>query len=270
MTTSTPPLANLSGPAMKTPAAAAPEAKPLIVIVDDEEELAALVAEQLERGGMRTQVCHDAEHARRYLAKNSASLILLDVNLPGRSGFDLAREMRATGLNVPIIFVTGQIGEQSRVQGFELGGDDYVTKPFSYPELVARIRAVLRRSAGKEDLQVTNNVRVTDEPFDFCGAEVHPERLEIIFPGKPAAKLGRKELGILSYLHRHRAQVIPRKALIHAVWGVHADPKSRSLDQYVVKLRDLFASEGLALDGFRTVHGVGYVFDPERAAAAKR
>lgn len=238
------------------------EAKPLIVIVEDEVELAALVAQHLERAGMNAQICNRGEHAVRFLKKNFANLLLLDITLPDQSGFALMEELKSADISIPVIFLTGNIEETSKIRGLDMGGDDYVTKPFSYPELVARIRAVLRRSEAKADLNVTKNVKVTDEPFDFCGARITPERLEIAFGDGSVEKLGRKELGILAYLNSHAGQVITRKALIHSVWGIHADVKSRSLDQYIVKVRNLFEAHGLDLGAFRTVHGIGYIFDP--------
>lgn len=245
-----------------------PEAKPLIVIVEDEAELAALIAHQLERSGMHTQVCNRVAHALKFLKKNYANLVLLDINLPDQSGFALVEELKAADVSVPVIFLTGNVEENSKIKGLDMGGDDYVTKPFSYAELVARIRAVLRRTEAKTDLNVTRNVKITDEPFDFCGAKVTPERLEISFGQGRVEKIGRKELGILAYLNAHPAQVITRKALIHSVWGVHADVKSRSLDQYIVKVRNLFTAHGLDLNAFRTVHGIGYIFDPEGVSKA--
>lgn len=238
------------------------EPKPLIVIVEDEAELAMLIANHLERAGMHTQVCNRATHAVRFLKKNFANLLLLDINLPDQSGFAMLEELKAADIAVPVIFLTGNVEETSKIRGLDMGGDDYVTKPFSYAELTARIRAVLRRTESKADLNLTKNVRVSDEPFDFCGARITPVRLEISFPSGKVEKLGRKELGILSYLNGHPGQVITRKALIHSVWGIHADVKSRSLDQYIVKVRDLFTAHGLNLNPFRTVHGIGYIFDP--------
>jgi DNA-binding response OmpR family regulator len=239
------------------------EPKPLIVIVEDEAELAALIAQHLERAGMNTQICTRAAHAFRFLKKNYANLLLLDITLPDQSGFSLLEQLKADDVSVPVIFLTGSIEETSKVKGLDMGGDDYITKPFSYAELVARIRAVLRRTENKADLNVTKNVRISDDPFDFCGAHITPVRLEIEFPKGDAIKLGRKELGILAYLNAHPGQVITRAALIHSVWGIHADVKSRSLDQYVVKVRDLFSAHGLDLSPFRTVHGIGYIFDPK-------
>jgi DNA-binding response OmpR family regulator len=241
------------------------EPKPLIVIVEDEAELASLVATHLEKAGMHTQVCTRAVHAVKFLKKNFANLILVDINLPDQSGFAMVEELKKADVSVPVIFLTGNIEETSKVRGLDMGGDDYVTKPFSYAELVARIRAVLRRTESQTDLNVTKNVRINDQPFAFCGARIIPERLEISFPDGAVQKLGRKELGILSYLNSHPGQVITRKALIHSVWGIHADVKSRSLDQYIVKVRDLFSAHGLSLDAFRTVHGIGYIFEPSGA-----
>ena len=122
--------------------------------------------------------------------------------------------------------------------------------------------AVLRRAEGHADFNVTKNVRTIDGPFVFLGATIHPDRLEIAFPNGATHKIGRKELGILAYLQSHVGVVITRKELIHSVWGIHADIRSRSLDQYIVKVRAAFEKNGLSLDSFKTVHGIGYIFEP--------
>ena len=243
-----------------------PSPKPLIVVVEDEPELASLIAQHLERAEMRVQVCNRAAHAMKFLQKNFANLILMDLVLPDKGGFELYEELKAADINVPVIFVTANLEEGSKIHGLEQGGDDYITKPFSFGELTARIKAVLRRADYKEDLNLTHNVKVNTEPFDFCGAHVTPLRLEIAFPGGASVPIGRKEIGILSYLNEHQGEVITRKALIHSVWGQHADVRSRSLDQYVVKVRDLFKKKGLDLADFRTVHGIGYIFDPKKVS----
>jgi len=200
--------------------------------------------------------------ALRFLEKNFANLLLLDVNLPDGTGFDLLSALKQRDIQIPTIFITGNSQEEDKVRGLNLGGDDYITKPFSYPELVARIHAVLRRAESKADYNLTKNVRTVDQPFEFLGAKVHPDRLEIEFPNGVAHKIGRKELGILAYLNTHRNVVITRKELIHSVWGIHADVRSRSLDQYIVKVRAAFAKNGLTLESFKTVHGIGYIFEP--------
>ena len=215
---------------------------------------------------MQSQVCDRAALAMKFLRRNFANLLLLDINLPDQSGFALLEELKRNDISIPTLFFTGNALETNKVRGLEMGGNDYITKPFSYAELIARIRAVLRRAETKADFNVAKNIRTVDVPFTFCGATVTPVRLEIEFPDGAVVKLGRKELGILAYFDEHRGAVITRKALIHAVWGLHADVKSRSLDQYMVKVRDLFKEHGITLDAFRTIHGVGYIFEPSKPA----
>jgi DNA-binding response OmpR family regulator len=238
------------------------EPRPLIVVVEDEDELSKIVAQHLEEAGMNVQIYNRIAPALRFLQHNFANLLLLDVNLPDGSGFDLLGQMKEQDISTPTIFLTANSQDEDKVKGLNLGGDDYITKPFSYTELVARIHAVLRRSEGKTDFNVTKNVRTTDGPFEFLGVKVHPDRLELTFPNGTTLKTGRKELGIIAYLHGHPGVVITRKELIHSVWGIHADVRSRSLDQYIVKVRAAFDKNGISLDCFRTVHGIGYIFEP--------
>ncbi len=236
--------------------------RPLIVVVEDEQELSSIICEQLENVGMQTQPYDRCAPALRFLERNFANLLLLDLNLPDASGFQLLADLKQRDIHVPTIFLTGSGVEADKVKGLNMGGDDYITKPFSYAELVARINAVLRRAESNKDFNLTKNVRTVDQPFEFLGAKVHPDRLEIEFPNGVAHKIGRKELGILAYLNTHRHVVITRKELIHSVWGIHADVRSRSLDQYIVKVRAAFQNNGLTLDSFKTVHGIGYIFEP--------
>lgn len=240
--------------------------KPLIVIAEDESELATLIATHLEIAGMQSQICNKAAHVARFLKGNFANLILLDVHLPDSTGFALMDELRQSGVDTPVIFLTGENAEVQKVKALEMGGDDYITKPFSFPELIARINAVLRRAETVHDAKITQNVTTTDQPFAFCGAEVNPQRLEVKFPDGVTESIGRKELGIFSYLAANPNSVLTRKNLIHSIWGIHADVRSRSLDQYIVKIRDLYKRHGLTLEAFRTVHGVGYIYDANEGA----
>tara|TARA_B110001469_G_scaffold58556_1_gene56259 strand:+ start:7358 stop:8044 length:687 start_codon:yes stop_codon:yes gene_type:complete len=226
-----------------------------------------VIATHLELAGMQSQICNEAAHVVRYLKSNFANLLLLDVHLPDSTGFALMDDLRKSGINTPVIFLTGENAELKKVRALEMGGDDYITKPFSYPELIARIYAVLRRAETTNDSKVTQNVTITDEPFYFCGAAVNPQRLEVQFPDGIAESIGRKELGIFSYLAAHPNSVLTRKNLIHSVRGIHADVRSRSLDQYIVKMRDLYKRHELTLDAFRTVHGIGYIYDIEDSAS---
>ncbi len=232
------------------------KAKPLILILEDEKKIADMVVEILEQNEMHTQVFHKVANVLPFLKKNYVNLMLLDVSLPDGTGFDALQLARNEGIQTPAIFLTATNTEADKVRGLNLGADDYIPKPFSFAELLARINAVLRRTETLHDNKVTQNVSVSTEPFDFCGAEINPTRLEAAFPGDVIEKIGKKELGILRYLYDNKGEVITRRALIHAVWGEHADVKSRSLDQYIVKIRDLLSKHGLNKDEFRTIHGV--------------
>lgn len=241
--------------------------KPLILIVEDDKQIAQMISEQLESAGMLTQVYHRAANVVRFLTNNFANLLLLDVNLPDQTGFALVEELKRSNIEVPIIFLTADDSEIYKVKGLEMGGDDYITKPFSFPELIARIHAVLRRAETAMDFHITKNATVAQEPYPFCGAMVNPIRMELQFPNGSAEKIGRKELGIITYLAQNPNTVITRRSMIHAVWGIHADVRSRSLDQYIVKIRSAFTDHGASLDAFKTIHGVGYIYNTEEATA---
>jgi two-component system alkaline phosphatase synthesis response regulator PhoP len=199
------------------------EPRPLIVAVEDEPELLNIITEQLEVAGMHVQAYNRCAPALRFLQHNFANLLLLDLTLPDLNGFEMLKELKQQDINVPVIFLTGNSMESDKIKGLNMGGDDYITKPFSYLELVARINAVLRRAESNKDFNVTKNVKTTDGPFPFLGSQVHPDRLEISFPNGKIHKIGRKELGIIAYLNSHVSVVITRKELIHSVWGIHAD-----------------------------------------------
>lgn len=239
--------------------------KPLILIVEDDKQIAQMIAEQLESAGMMTQVYHRAANVLRFLGSNFANLLLLDVNLPDQTGFALVEDLKKNNIQIPIIFLTADNSELYKVKGLEMGGDDYITKPFSFPELIARIHAVLRRAETALDYHITKNASLAHQPFDFCGATVHPLRMEIEFKNSDIQKIGKKELGILTYLVSNPNTVLTRRSLIHAVWGIHADIRSRSLDQYIVKIRSAYAQRDLHLESFKTIHGVGYIYNSEEA-----
>ena len=243
--------------------------KPLILVVEDEKEMAQLISAHLEAVDMTPQVFHRSESVSRFLDRNFANLMLLDVSLPDDTGLNLLESLRQKDIEIPVIFVTGKNCEDTKIKGLEMGADDYVTKPFSLPELTARINAILRRAETAHDDEITKNTKLSEKPFLFCGALICPQRMEIEYPNGKREKIGRKELGILDFLALNPDVVVTRKELIHAVWGVHADVKSRSLDQYIVKIRNNFEQQHCSLESFRTIHGVGYIYDviPEKIPA---
>ncbi len=235
--------------------------KPLILVIEDNPDLRRSVCQHLEHAGMVPQGFDRGSKAIEFMANRYVNLVLLDINLPDFNGFDLIREIRASETPPPVIFMTGLNNELSKVRGFENGADDYVTKPFSNAELIARIKAVLRRSETAYDARIAANTKIGDDPFTFCDARVNPARLEIEYPNGHVESIGRKEIGVLSILVHNVNQIISRRTMIHAVWGPHADVKSRSLDQYVVKIRERFKLQNCSTDSFRTIHGVGYIYD---------
>jgi len=236
--------------------------KPLILIIEDEKELAALIADHLEMSGMNSVVYNQARNVVQFLSNNFVNLLLLDINLPDSTGFSLLEDLKKNNIDAPVIFLTASNAEIDKVKALDMGGDDYITKPFSFPELIARIKAVLRRTDTAKDQHIAKNAALTQEPFAFCGAMINPIRLEIDFPEGSTIKIGRKELGILISLVSNQGTVLTRRSLIHSVWGVHANVRSRSMDQYMVKIRKTFQKYGCDLKDFRTIHGVGFIYDP--------
>ena len=176
-----------------------------------------LISTQLETAEMQCRICDEASHVERFLKSNFANLILLDVHLPDNTGFELMDNLCKNGHNTPVILLTGEHGEVQKVKALEMGGDDYITKPFGYPELIARTRTVLSRAETINDSKVTKNPTISDEPFDLSGAMVKPQSLEAAFPYEEIEKIGRKELGVFVYFAENPNTVLTRKNLIHSV-----------------------------------------------------
>lgn len=247
-----------------------PKQRPLVVIVEDERSLAATLSQQLSDAGFATQTFHKGSTALRFIESHHTHLVLLDPTLPDLDGLTVLSRLRAAGSSVGVIFLSSQKSPSSAVKALEAGADDFICKPHHPEELVARIQAVLRRSETAGDSRLTKNADLATGAFQFNGAEVHPERLELLFGVNKSCKLGRKEIGILYHLHVNPGVIISRNSLIHAVWGVHANVRSRSLDQYIAKIREAYLSFGRALDCFRTIHGIGYWYEPAEGHAGRK
>lgn len=247
-----------------------PKQKPLVVIIEDERGLAALLADQLLNAGFISQIFHKGATALKFIGENHVHMVLLDPNLPDQDGLTLLEKIRRLPHAPAVIFFSTQRGPTQVAQALEAGADDYVGKPHHPDELIARIRAVLRRSETAGDSRLTGNADLGTDVFPFNGAEVNPERLELVFSGNRKRKLGRKEVGILYHLHANPGVIISRHSLIHAVWGVHADVRSRSLDQYIAKIREAYAEFGRGLECIRTIHGIGYWYEPAGPEGARK
>lgn len=237
--------------------------KPLVLIVEDDKEIAELTSSHLEKSNIYTQICKNGEHALNFIKNNFVNLILLDIRLPDISGFELLKKIRENKIKTPVIFLTGENSEIKKIEGLEMGADDYITKPFSFQELVARINTVLRRTEIIDDKKISENTTVDDKPFIFCEAKITPKNLKIKFNNNKTEFLGAKELGIISYIAKNPNQVVTRKDLIHSIWGIHANLNSRSVDQYIVKIRSLYKKNKNSnnIEKFKTLPGIGYIYE---------
>ncbi|MDR3274172.1 MAG: response regulator transcription factor [Puniceicoccales bacterium] len=234
--------------------------KPLILIAEDDFQLTEVLSKQLSLSGLNVQAFQNGTDAICFLKRNFASVMLLDINLPDIDGFNVVHQLRSEGISVPIIFLTGFSDEFYKLKGFDVGADDFITKPFSFTELAARIRAVLRRTSLSEDLAITGNAMLSDEDFEFCGAKISPAFMCINFPNGNKVRIGKKEIGILKHFAYNPDAILSRKNIIHSVWGEHANVRSRSMDQYIVKLRQIFRNNECFMEKLRTLHGIGYMY----------
>ncbi|MDR0728055.1 MAG: response regulator transcription factor [Puniceicoccales bacterium] len=238
-------------------------AKPRIVIAEDDAVLAQAMKRQLELVNMSTVVFSLGEAVMDFFQqpKVSVHLLLLDLNLPDGSGLLLFKRLQEQRIAVPTIFVTGETDERTKVRSLDMGGDDYLIKPFSLAELLSRVNAVLRRTTSASE-DVPMGISLRDDEFFFCGVRVVPGEMELHFPAGPL-RVGKRFFGLVAYLSRNPDVVLPRSQLIRGVWGRFANPKGRSLDQYIMHIRRLFRQQGCSADRLRTVHGVGYYYQSE-------
>ncbi len=215
-----------------------------ILLVDDDPRLRELVSLALERAGFQVVTASDGQIAVTHATREAPDLIVLDIGLPEMDGFEVCRRIRARS-EVPILFLTARDDEIDRILGLEMGADDYVTKPFSPRELVARVRAILKRSAGQRPNAILSHGRITLDP----GA--HICRLD-----EATVPLTATEFTLLATLIERPSQVHSRAQLIQAVWGALSQVSDRTLDSHLRNLRGKLAQAGCS-GVIETVHGVG-------------
>lgn len=219
-----------------------------ILVVEDEPTIQSLIEVNLRRAGHTVRLASDAESARRMVQEALPDLVLLDWMLPGMSGVDFARLLRgdARTRNLPIIMLTARAEERDKVEGLEVGADDYVTKPFSPRELMARIKAVLRRHAPQ----------ATDDAVELGGLRLDPATHRVQAGGMEVS-LGPTEFRLLHYLMTHPERVHGRSQLLDQVWGDHVFVEERTVDVHIRRLRAALEPSGH--DGLvQTVRGSGY------------
>jgi DNA-binding response OmpR family regulator len=220
-----------------------------ILVVEDEPAIAFGLEADLKTEGYDVEVAGDGETATRRGREGKFDLILLDVMLPRKDGFEVCRELRRAGFKTPIILLTARSQEVEKVMGLEWGADDYVTKPFSPPELRARIKAVLRRTAGEEE-----------PAYRFGDAEVDFARCELRRDGK-VVEITSLEFKLLAAFIRNRGRVLSRQRLLDEVWGPGMFITDRVVDNHIVALRKKIEPEPHAPRYLVNVRGLGYRFD---------
>jgi DNA-binding response OmpR family regulator len=219
-----------------------------VLVVEDEPQMRALLTDNLEFEGYHVTAVESAEDAVAEVARGPVSLVLLDLMLPGMSGFALCERLRNEGQRVPIIILTARTHEQDRIRGLDLGADDYVSKPFSVRELMARVRAQVRRDDWRSE---------TGPEFTFGDVKVNVRQRLVTRKGRHVA-LSAREFELLRYLIAHRNEVVSREQLLRDVWGYHQLSVTRTVDNYVAKLRNQLEPKPHEPRYIVTVHGSGY------------
>ena len=220
-----------------------------ILVVEDEPPLAMALEDDLKLEGYEVEVVRDGETASRRAGEQSFDLIILDVMLPHKDGFEVCRELRRAGLRMPVILLTAKTQESDKVLGLELGADDYVTKPFSPRELRARVKAALRRVAGE-----------MPEIYRFGDAEVDFTRCELRRGGR-AVEMTPIEFKLLAAFIRHRGQTLNRSKLLDQAWGRETFVTDRVVDTHITNLRKKIEPKPSEPRFLVSVRGMGYRFD---------
>ena len=221
-----------------------------ILIIEDDPALLAGLNESLTNENYRVTQAEDGQKGYELASENDYDLILLDLILPLKDGFDVCRDLRKAGKSIPIIILTSKNEEIDKVLGLELGADDYITKPFSLKELLARIKALLRRTQ-PSDPQM--------EEYSFGNVKMNLKKMEVEKEGK-LIQLSATEYKILKYFTEHEGEVISRDKFLDDVWGYDAFPTTRTVDNYVLSIRKKIEDDPASPVHIVTVHTVGYKF----------
>lgn len=221
-----------------------------ILIIDDDEDLSFIISEILESYGYSVTCAHDSESAFELLSENTYHLILLDINLPDTTGFELCRELRRIS-TVPVIFASARTSETDRVTGFDIGGDDYLPKPYSMKELLSRVNALIRRTYGfnEEEKIVT-----------FGNVSVNITARTVTRNGEPVS-LSLREFDLLAYLCEHKNTAVPKDKLLAEVWGAFSMVEPSTLTVHIRWLREKFEDEPAKPQFIKTVFKVGYMLE---------
>ena len=227
-----------------------------VLVVEDEPNLAAGLAENLRAEGYAVDSLGDGAEAVRWFESRSCDLIILDVMLPGLDGFSVCQRLRATGNLTPVLFLTARGDPSDRIHGLEAGGDDYLAKPFHLKELLLRVRAILRRQEWYRTASALPGAAV----LRFGGNEVDFRAFRARSWNGVDQELTEKEAMILKVLAEHPNEIVSREDLLEQVWGYDVFPSSRTVDNFILRLRKRFERDPANPLHFLTVWGVGYRF----------
>ncbi len=227
--------------------------KKTVLVVEDDEAMAVALSDGFDYEGYQVKIARDGAEGLRLAESESPDLIILDVMLPKMSGLDICKRLRGDGNNVPVIMLTARGQEIDKVLGLKLGADDYVTKPFSFMELVARAEAVLRRAGGGgADTAAPTSYEFGDVKVDFDRHEAHK--------GDQAIDLSPREFRLLRFFIENRGEVVSRDKLLDGVWGYDNIPFTRTVDTHIAKLRKKIEDSPADPRFIVTVHRLGYRF----------
>ncbi|MCP4888768.1 response regulator transcription factor [Rubripirellula sp.] len=230
-----------------------------ILVAEDNPHTRAALAELLRKEGHQVTEAADGLQAKSLFDSRIPDLACLDVMMPGLSGFDLCRHFRQVSPRMPILFITAKAEEIDKVVGLELGGDDYIVKPFGTKEVIARIRAVMRRCLPPEETN-DNKISLAEDDFQMHDLHVMPRALRAA-RGEETFELTAREIRILQLLAHHQGEVVSREELFRVAWNEHHIPNSRTLDQTVSQLRKRIEHDPKQPKIIQTVYGVGYRFE---------
>lgn len=226
-----------------------------VLVAEDDANICRGLQDLLEGEGYSTVAAADGEQALRQYQQQKPDIVLLDIMMPGRDGYQVCREIRRLDERVPVIFISAKSEEIDRVLGLELGADDFIMKPFGTREVIARIRAVTRRCLSQQ--VETKNINTA---FLMADLEIFPTELRAR-RGEQTIDLSLRDVEILRLLYEQRGQVVSRDLLYNRCWGRDYLPSSRTLDQHISKLRKLIEPDPSQPSIVKTVHGIGYRFD---------
>ena len=221
-----------------------------VLVVEDDPGILRTVADNLRFEQYEVVTATDGETAYALHQREQPDLIVLDLMLPRMSGLELCRTLRTEDAQVPVLMLTARGEEADRVRGLDLGGDDYLTKPFSVPELMARVRALLRRASSSAGAPAT--LKFGEVEVDFRRYAVHRRRRLV--------EMTRKEFALLRFLASHEGTVVSRDEILNKVWGLESYPLTRTVDNHISSLRAKLEADPAHPIHIQTVHGVGYKF----------